>query len=135
MGEVYEAIDTHLGRIALKTVIGDITGSPERLLRFRKEVQLARSVSNPHVCRIYELFLTEGSDAAFVTMEFLNGVTLADKIRESGPLPWREVRAVALELCDALRSIHEAEIIHRDLKTRNIMLASRGGGITAILMD
>src|SRR5271170_759353 len=89
MGEVYEAIDTQLGRIALKTVIGDFTASPERLLRFRKEVQLARSVSNPHVVRIHELFLTEGSDAAFVTMEFLNGVTLADKIRESGPLPWR----------------------------------------------
>jgi serine/threonine protein kinase/tetratricopeptide (TPR) repeat protein len=135
MGEVYEAIDTQLGRIALKTVIGDITASSERLLRFRKEVQLARDVSNPHVCRIHELFLTEGSEGAFVTMEFLNGETLADKIRESGPLPWREVRTVALELCDALHSIHEAEIIHRDLKTRNIMLASRGGGITTVLMD
>jgi len=135
MGEVYEAIDTHLGRIALKTVIGDITGSPERLLRFRKEVQLARSVSNPHVCRIYELFLTEGSEGAFVTMEFLNGVTLADKIRESGPLPWREARTVTLELCEALHSIHEAEIIHRDLKTRNVMLAARGGAISTVVMD
>ena len=135
MGEVYEAIDTQLGRIALKTVIGDITASPERLLRFRKEVQLARSVSNPHVVRIHELFLTEGSEGAFVTMEFLNGVTLADKVRESGPLPWREVRTVALELCDALHSIHEAEIIHRDLKTRNIMLAARGGAISTVLMD
>ncbi len=135
MGEVYEAIDTQLGRIALKTVIGDITASPERLLRFRKEVQLARSVSNPHVVRIHELFLTEGSEGAFVTMEFLNGVTLADKIRESGPLPWREARTVALELCEALHSIHEAEIIHRDLKTRNIMLAARGAAISTVLMD
>lgn len=135
MGEVYEAIDTQLGRIALKTVIGDITAGPERLLRFRKEVQLARSVSNPHVVRIHELFLTEGSEGAFVTMEFLNGVTLADKVRESGPLPWQEARTVALELCEALHSIHEAEIIHRDLKTRNIMLAARGGVISTILMD
>ena len=135
MGEVYETIDTQLGRIALKTVIGDITASSERLLRFRKEVQLARSVSNPHVCRIHELFLTEGSEGAFVTMEFLNGVTLADKIRESGPLPWRGARTVALELCEALHSIHEAEIIHRDLKTRNIMLAARGGATSTVLMD
>ena len=108
MGEVYEAIDTQLGRIALKTVRGDITSSPERLLRFRNEVQLARSVSNPYVCRIHELFLTEGSEGAFVTMEFLDGVTLADKIHESGPLPWRDARKVALELCTALQSIHEA---------------------------
>ena len=113
-----------IGRIALKTVIGDITRKPRTTLRFRREVQLARSVSNPHVVRIHELFLTEGSEGAFVTMEFLDGVTLADKIRESGPLPWREVRTVTLELCDALHCIHEAEIIHRDLKTRNIMLAA-----------
>jgi serine/threonine-protein kinase len=135
MGEVYEAIDLQLGRIALKTVLADITSTPELLLRFRHEVQLARSVSNPHVCRIHELFLIDKPPGAFVTMEFLDGVTLADKLREAGPFPWREARPVALQLCAAVQSIHEAGIIHRDLKTRNIMLAERNGTPTPVLMD
>ncbi len=108
MGEVYEAIDIQLGRVALKTIVSDITSSPEQLLRFREEVLLARSVSNPHVLRIHELFLSDGPQGAFVTMELLEGTTLADKIRESGPLPWREAKTVALEICDGLKSIHDA---------------------------
>ena len=139
MGEVYEAIDDQLGRIALKTIGPGVAERPEQLLRFKKEVQLARKVSSPHVCRIHELHLTEsaseGSPSTFLTMEFLDGITLTDKIRESGPMPWREARKVALELCAALHSIHEAEIVHRDLKGRNIMLASRNGVICTVLMD
>lgn len=57
MGDVYEAFDVELGRIALKTVRADIVHSPELLLRFKREVQLARRVSGPHVCRIHELFV------------------------------------------------------------------------------
>jgi serine/threonine-protein kinase len=139
MGEVYEAIDDQLGRIALKTIGPGVSERPEQLLRFKKEVQLARKVSSPHVCRIHELHLTEGgsegSPGTFLTMEFLDGITLTDKIRESGPMPWREARKVALELCAALQSIHAAEIVHRDLKGRNIMLASRNGVTCAVLMD
>jgi serine/threonine protein kinase/tetratricopeptide (TPR) repeat protein len=139
MGEVYEAIDDQLGRIALKTIGPAVAEQPEQLLRFKKEVQLARKVSSPHVCRIHELHLTEsgseGSPGTFLTMEFLDGITLADKIRESGPMPWREARKVALELCAALQSIHGAGIIHRDIKGRNIMLASRNGVACTVLMD
>src|ERR1700760_707765 len=139
MGEVYEAIDDQLGRIALKTIGAGVAEQPEQLLRFKKEVQLARKVSSPHVCRIHELHLTEstseGSPGTFLTMEFLDGITLADKIRESGAMPWREARKVALELCAALQTIHGAGIIHRDLKGRNIMLASRNGAACTVLMD
>jgi serine/threonine protein kinase/tetratricopeptide (TPR) repeat protein len=139
MGEVYEAIDDQLGRIALKTISPGVAEHPGQLLRFKKEVQLARKVSSPHVCRIHELHLTEsgseGSPGTFLTMEFLDGITLTDKIRESGPMPWREARKVALELCAALQSIHGAEIVHRDLKGRNIMLASRNGVTCTVLMD
>ncbi len=139
MGEVYEAIDDQLGRIALKTIGPSVSEHPEQLLRFKKEVQLARKVSSPHVCRIHELHLTESgserSPSTFLTMEFLDGITLTDKMRESGPMPWREARKVALELCAALQSIHGAEIVHRDLKGRNIMLASRNGVTCTVLMD
>src|ERR1700728_582667 len=139
MGEVYEATDLELGRIALKTIRASITDDPDSLSRFRKEVQLARRVSSPYVCRIHEFFLAEGLAAgaprAFLTMEFLDGVTLADRIRQSGPMPWPEARRIAVQLCRALAAIHEAGIIHRDVKSRNIMLVPRAGGTAAVLMD
>ena len=139
MGEVYEAVDRQLGRVALKTIRPVVTADPKLLSRFKKEVQLARKVSSRHVCRIHELFLpgdlTDGPRITFLTMEFLEGITLADKIRKDGPLPWREARTLALEICAALQCIHEEEIIHRDLKGRNIMLASRKGTTCAVLMD
>jgi eukaryotic-like serine/threonine-protein kinase len=139
MGEVYEAIDRQLGRVALKTIRPVVTADPKLLSRFKKEVQLARKVSSRHVCRIHELFLPEdladGPRITFLTMEFLEGITLTDKIRKDGPLPWREARTLALEICAALQCIHEEEIIHRDLKGRNIMLASRKGTTCAVLMD
>jgi serine/threonine protein kinase len=139
MGDVYEAMDLELGRIALKTIRADIAHSPAMLSRFKKEVQLARKISGPHVCRIHELFLMagdpNGSSSALLTMEFLDGVTIADKLRQSGPFPWREAQKIALEICSGLQTIHEAGIIHRDLKSRNIMLASRKGSICAVLMD
>jgi eukaryotic-like serine/threonine-protein kinase len=139
MGEVYEAIDHQLGRIALKTIRPGVTANREQLSRFKKEVQLARRVSSRHVCRIHELFLPEGPaygpQIAFLTMEFLEGITLTDKVRKDGPLPWREARTLALEICAGLQCIHEEEIIHRDLKGRNIMLAYRKGTTCAVLMD
>jgi Flp pilus assembly protein TadD/TolB-like protein len=139
MGDVYEATDLELGRIALKTIRSDIANSPDLLMRFRKEVQLARKISGPHVCRIHELFVLppgkSGSHSAFLTMEFLEGVTLADKLHRYGPLPWREAQTISVEICDGLQTIHEAGIIHRDLKSQNIMLASRNESTRAVLMD
>jgi serine/threonine protein kinase/tetratricopeptide (TPR) repeat protein len=139
MGEVYEAIDLEMGRIALKTIRPDIASNPDMFSRFKKEVHLALKISGPHVCRIHAFYvlpdLCSGSKRAFLTMEFLNGITLADKISESGPLPWREAKAVALEICVGLQTIHEAGIIHRDLKSRNVMLTDRNGAMRAVVMD
>ncbi len=138
MGDVYEAIDLLMdgSRIALKTIRPDLIADAEQMARFKNEVQLARRVSSQYVCRIHELFLTDGvSQQAFLTMEFLEGSTVADKLRLHGPLPWAEARKVALDLCEALRCIHEAGVIHRDLKGRNIMLTERNGKTCAVLMD
>lgn len=134
MGTVYEAMDLEMGRIALKTIRADAASSPDALARFKKEVLLARKVSGPHICRIHEWFATD-SHQGFLTMEFLEGMTLADKLRESGPFQWREAKTIALEICAGLQTIHDAGIIHRDLKCRNIMLAKRNGGNRAVLMD
>jgi serine/threonine protein kinase/Flp pilus assembly protein TadD/TolB-like protein len=138
MGDVYEAIDLELGRrIALKTIRPEIASSPRTLAHFKKEVVLAQRISGPHVCRIHAFHPPTDSAGrtAFLTMEYLDGITLADKIRESRPLPWSEVKTIALEICEGLRVMHEAGIIHRDLKSRNVMLANRNGTVSAVVMD
>lgn len=152
MGDVYEANDLELGRIALKTIRGHIAGNPEMLSRFKKEVQLARKVSGPHVCRIHELFVINRGAAAdgsstpspvdgevpetvFLTMEFLEGLTLSDRISQSGSMAPAEAQRIALAICAGLEVIHTAGIVHRDLKSRNIMVAMRNGVETPVLMD
>lgn len=139
MGEVYEALDLELGRrIALKTIRADVAGNPQMLEHIRNEVKLAQKISGPHVCRIHDLYAADSPDGrrrAFLTMEYLEGVTLADRIRERGPLPWKEAKTIALEICEGLRAMHDAGIIHRDLKSRNVMLANRNGAIRAVVMD
>ncbi len=139
MGDVYEALDLELSEaIALKMIRPEIAGNELIISRFKKEVHLARKVTGPNVCRIHE-FLVGKSDGkgqpdTVLTMELLHGVTLADKLK-AGPLTWREARAITFDICAGLTTIHNAGIIHRDLKARNIMLADRGGTQRAVLMD
>jgi len=140
MGEVYEAFDLELSQtVALKSIRPDIAGNAGVLSRFRKEVQLARRLTGPNICRIHELFVAPGSTGsavdAFLTMEFLEGITLSDELQRRGPIPWVRVRQVATDICTALTTMHEAGIIHRDLKSRNIMLVERNGTTRAVLMD
>ena len=138
MGEVYEAQDQELGPVALKTIRRDLVGDRAVLRRFKQEVQLARQVISPHVCRIYELFLFPESRprrlAAFLTMELLDGVTLAKRIEQS-PLPWSEAEPIAIELCQGLEALHKLGLVHRDFKPGNAMLAKRGNMRQAVLMD
>ena len=139
MGDVYEAIDLELGRIALKAIRPEIADKPQVLQLFRKEAQSARRVTGAHICRIHELFVAAGDPrrpaTAFLTMEYLEGITLADRIQLNGAIPWKEARAIALDICAGLRAIHEAGLVHRDLKPRNIMLAKRNGAECAVVMD
>jgi len=138
MGDVYEARDGQLGRIALKAIRSCLTGDPAVLDRFRREVQLARQISSYHVCRVYELFTMpkgEGPVSAFLTMEFLEGETLYDRLCHRGPVPWREAQTIAAQICEGLAAVHEAGVIHRDIKSKNIMLSERRGKPCAVLMD
>jgi serine/threonine protein kinase len=84
MGSVYEAEDSQLGDIALKTIASELTADRRILEQLRKEVQLARRISHPNVCRIHELFVSDDASLkghhAFVTMELLDGVTLSTEI-------------------------------------------------------
>jgi tetratricopeptide (TPR) repeat protein len=139
MGEVYEAEDLQLGRIALKTIRDGIASSSGAFDRFRQEVQLARKVSGSQVCRIHELYLLPASGnhtaTAFLTMEYLDGITLSGKLKKDGPLPLKEAMRVALDICEGLRLVHAKGVIHRDLKSANIMLCGDGDSLRAVLMD
>jgi serine/threonine protein kinase len=139
MGEVYEAEDLQLGIIALKTIRHGVASSSDAFERFRQEVQLARRVTGAQVCRIHELYLLPAlgkfEATAFLTMEYLEGTTLYEKIQRNGPLPWKEALNIALQICEGLQLIHEQGIIHRDLKTSNIMLCKQAGSTRVVLMD
>jgi len=139
MGEVYEAEDLQLGRVALKTIRSDIASSSHAFNRFRKEVQLARKVSGPQICRIHELYLLpESGDhpaTAFLTMEYLDGVTLSERLKRDGSLPSKEALRIALDICAGLSIVHGEGVIHRDLKSANIMLCGQGSSFRAVLMD
>jgi eukaryotic-like serine/threonine-protein kinase len=139
MGDVYEAIDLELGRIALKTIRPALAQDPAILARFKEEVLLARPVSGPNVCRIYQLYVPPKASgcpcAAFLVMEYLEGETLADRIEKGGPAAPKEALTIATQLCAALQAIHDAGVIHRDLKPRNIMLVPRHGSEQVVVMD
>ncbi len=139
MGAVYEATDKEMGRIALKTIRPDLAADRKVLSRFRQEVLLARRVNSDYVCRIHEFFALPprgGNPAsAVLTMEFLEGETLAHRIKDRGPIPWVEAEAIAVQMCRGLAAVRDANIIHRDVKSLNVMLSSQQGAPRAVLMD
>jgi tetratricopeptide (TPR) repeat protein/tRNA A-37 threonylcarbamoyl transferase component Bud32 len=141
MGDVYEATDLLLqpGRIALKTIRPALAQNPLILSRFKEEVNLARQLTGTNVCRVYELYVPPAHSgypcAAFLTMEFLDGVTLSSRIEQTGALPLEQASEVAFQICSALQTIHDANIVHRDLKPRNIMLVPHDGAERVVLMD
>ena len=135
---VYEANDLQLGgRVALKTIRSD-KESKWSLDHFRREVQLARQVTHRNVCRIYDLGTHRGSDSSaetfFLTMEFLEGKTLLERIRESS-LSTIEIVEIVRQVAQALEAAHEQGIVHRDLKSSNIILVPVGTGCRAVVTD
>jgi hypothetical protein len=134
MGEVYRAEDLKLGQtVALKFLPQSLSQSQESLDRFTREVRLARQVSHPNVCRVFDIGeITETTAAGksithtFLTMEFVDGEDLASLMRRIGRLPPDKAVETARQMCAGLAAAHEHGIIHRDLKPANIMLDGRG---------
>jgi tetratricopeptide (TPR) repeat protein/TolB-like protein len=140
MGEVYEVRDLELGeRVALKTIRTDAAAGAEALERFRREVLLARKVTHPNVCRIFEFghhVGAGGRPVLFLTMELLAGESLADRISRGGRLPVADALPIAQQLVQALAAAHEAGVVHRDFKSANVLLVpSPGGGERAVVTD
>ena len=135
LGEVYRAFD-HQQKVfvALKTLRPALAMDEAATSMLRNEVNIARSVTHPNVCRIYDFHAPPpGGGPPFVTMEWLQGETLAQRIRRDGPLDAPSAAAVVNQLLDALDTAHNKGIIHRDFKTANVMLTESGG--KAVVMD
>jgi tetratricopeptide (TPR) repeat protein/tRNA A-37 threonylcarbamoyl transferase component Bud32/TolB-like protein len=130
MGEVYEVEDLELrDRVALKTVRPEIAEGALAIDRFRREIQLARKVTHPNACRIFDVSHHRpdpaGTPIVFLTMELLRGETLAQRLRR-GPLGG-ELLPIARQVAAGLDAAHQAGIVHRDLKPGNILLVPRPG--------
>ena len=125
MGEVYRADDLTLGQPVALKFLPDEAGRDEGLLeRFRNEVRMARRVSHPNVCRVYDVGDVDGQ--TFFTMEYVDGEDLASLLRRIGRLPPDKALDIARHLCAGLAAAHAKGVLHRDLKPANIMLDGRG---------
>ncbi len=125
MGEVYRADDLTLGQpVALKFLPEEASRDESLLERFRNEVRIARRVSHPNVCRVYDVGDVDGH--TFFTMEYVDGEDLASLLRRIGRLPHDKATDIARQLCAGLAAAHSKGVLHRDLKPANIMLDGRG---------
>ena len=114
MGEVYRADDLKLGQaVALKLLPERLASDPKRLEYFHNEVRLARQVSHPNVCRVYDIGEVDGEH--FLSMEYVDGEDLATLIRRIGRLPPDKGVDIARQLCAGLAAAHDRNVVHRDL--------------------
>ena len=127
MGQVYKAKDTRLDRIvAIKVLHPHIAEDTSARARFEREARTVSALDHPHICTLFDV--GEQDEVAFLVMEFLEGETLADRLKK-GALPLEEALLVAAQLADGLDAGHRAGVVHRDFKPGNIMLTARGAKI------
>ncbi len=125
MGEVYHATDLALGQtVALKFLPEAAARDPGRLAKFHNEVRIARQVTHPNVCRVYDIGEVDG--LPYLSMEYLDGEDLASLLRRTGRLPPDQAATIARKLCAGLAAAHAQGVLHRDLKPGNIMIDHRG---------
>jgi serine/threonine protein kinase/Flp pilus assembly protein TadD len=124
MGEVYRAEDTRLGRdVAIKILPTAAQADPERRARFMTEARAASALRSPHIATIYDIGEQDG--VVYLAMEYVDGETLSARVAR-GPLVLAEGLDVASQVADALTEAHERGIVHRDIKSANVMITSRG---------
>ena len=137
MGQVWAARDNQLHEdVAIKTIHQRISLDPSAIDRFKRELQLARRIAHPNVCKLYDLFEDHDSTLprVFLTMELLAGETLAARLKREGRIPPAQAIAWMRQLCAALEAAHAAGIVHRDLKPGNIMLCAAPDGAERLVV-
>jgi len=125
MGTVCSAHDRELDEVvALKLLRPELAQAPGAQDHFRREVKLARRITHRNVARTFEL--GEHAGQRFLTMEFVAGASLGERLRQRGRLPVAQAVPIFLAVCDALAAAHEAGIVHRDIKPDNVLLEPQG---------
>jgi Protein kinase domain len=125
MGEVYRAEDLKLSQVvAIKFLPEALSRDAAALARFHSEVRIARQVSHPNVCRVFDIGDADG--IPFLTMEYVDGEDLSSLVRRIGRLPQDKATEVSRQICAGLAAAHERGVVHRDLKPSNVMLDGAG---------
>ncbi len=139
MGEVYEVDDQLLqgARVALKAILPHIAADAGASRRFEQEVLLARKVVHPNLCPIYDIARCHDAEPPFLflTMKLLSGETLAARLRAPDPIPYEDALALARQITCGLAAIHDAGVVHGDIKPNNIMLEGSGRALSLSIMD
>jgi serine/threonine protein kinase len=123
MGEVFRADDLTLGQPVALKFLPESTIDRSMLERFRNEVRIARRISHPNVCRVYDIGETDNQ--VFLSMEYVDGEDLSSLLWRVGRLPRDKAMEIARKICAGLAAAHDKGVLHRDLKPSNIMLDGR----------
>ena len=124
MGVVYKAEDTKLKRtVALKFLPHMLTHLPDIKARFMREAQSAAALDHPNICTVHEF--DEAEDKTYISMAYIEGQSLRKKI-ESGPLELDEAIRIALQVAEGLQEAHKQGVVHRDIKSANVMVTANG---------
>ena len=125
MGKVYRVEDTKLKQeVALKLIKPEVAKDKKTIERFRNELKLAREIAHRNVCRMYDL--NEEKGIHYITMEYVRGEDLRSLIRRIGQLPIGKSISIANQICEGLSEAHRLGVVHRDLKSNNIMIDKEG---------
>ena len=125
MGEVYRVKDKTLDEeMALKVLKPEIAAHKDMIERFKNELKLSRKIAHRHICKMYDL--NEEEETPFITMEYVQGEDLKHSIRKKGKLKEKDAVAIAKQVCEGLAEAHSLGVVHRDLKSQNIMIDEKG---------
>ena len=131
MSEVHRGLDTRLGRdVAIKVLRADLARDPQFQMRFRREAQNAAALNHPAIVAVYDTGEVDGDfgPLPYIVMEYVDGQTLREIVKTTGPMTQQHVLDVMADVCAALDFSHRHQIIHRDVKPANIMI-NRAGAV------
>lgn len=125
MGRVYKANDKEVNaKIAIKLIKPEIASDKKTIERFRNELKTARDISHKNVCRMYDL--NKENESYYITMEYVSGEDLKSFINRAGQLTTGTAVKITKQICDGLSEAHKLGVVHRDLKSSNIMIDREG---------